>query len=138
MTVRINADRAIELLREAVTERGNDFVYSPPGRTTVCKYVHVDGEDVAGCGVGLALHKGGVSLDVLKTLDGIGASSGISAWGVNNKLRDGDVELTEDAASVLRSFQTRQDMRESWGVALRAAEITYQRYLAVTLTAQYA
>lgn len=123
MTIDINADRALELLREAVQQRGAAFVYAPPTEDDdMCKYVHADDESgvrEVGCGVGAALHAAGVPLDVLEDCDRRGGS--IGALATLDVLRPAGVRLDDAAAQVLFAFQRHQDTGSSWGESLECA-----------------
>lgn len=123
--IEIDAATAIELLRQAVAERGADYVYSNKGHVTpnpaptgACYYVHSDGEGnrTIGCLVGLALHKAGVSIDDMygNEEDSNGL---ISVLGHYNKVR-----VTNDAREIFSRAQKVQDWKDTWGVALFAAE----------------
>lgn len=121
--ITIDHDKALELLREAVAERGDDFVYEPPGDVDdACKYTHEtdDGDErVAGCGVGLALQKGGVPLGALTELDDTGGV--ITSPTCQLTLSIAGFELTERALRVLRAFQLHQDQNRTWKDALDCA-----------------
>jgi uncharacterized glyoxalase superfamily protein PhnB len=108
--IRIDKDRALQLLREVVAGR-EDYVY--PGSD--CRYV--DG-DACGCLIGHALFHAGASMDQLLALD---------AWA------DGDtsighvspdwLDLTDEARSVFTVAQEVQDGSHRWGWALEQAEV---------------
>ena len=114
MAETLTAPRALELLREAVDERGGDYIYLPPGAPDDqgCLYAHDDGP---GCGVGLALYRYGATLDDLKVMDGQGVIQDAYAFL--------SFDVTEDALDILAMFQRYQDDRKPWSQALAHAEI---------------
>lgn len=126
-TPHLDGESVRRLLREAVTERGKDYVYVSPytgesGPGTVCYYVHdsrsEDGTPAAapGCLVGLVLHKAGVSLDDLR---GVGFQPADMAL---EDLRDaGLLTFEPDLTSLLGRVQARQDNGEPWGPVVRDA-----------------
>lgn len=127
----ITHDEAITRLREAVASRGNDYTYPH----SYCSYVR---DDEASCGVGVALHAAGVSLEALTALDHAAPSvfSGSDAGSVSiiaedarDTLASHDVTITLDAQRVLQHFQAVQDNRGTWIAALTAAE---QEHVSVT------
>lgn len=127
--IEINRAKAINLLEQAVVDRGQDFEYVHPDKITAhpetgeqapmngCWY-EVNG--APSCGVGLALHLAGVPLTVLDALDQVDGDTSISnvAW----ILEDNQVHLTEEALAVFTTFQTNQDIYATWGNALEAAK----------------
>lgn len=112
---RIDAARAVELLREAVAERGADYL-DPGAAFDGCEYVK-DGR--SSCMVGVALHKGGVAIRTLSHLFG----EIREALDELVMLRvDIGVEITEEAVGVFEAAQSVQDLGGTWGNALVAAE----------------
>lgn len=121
--IEIDGARALALLREVVAEGGEDFVYTPvpvvdgDGNTRErCRYVH---DGCPSCGVGKALHKAGVPLEMLSSIEGERAHTLM--------YRDGGVQvhLTALASRVLDEFQTEQDGRTPWGTALHIATLEF-------------
>lgn len=121
--IKIDGQRAYELLEQAVAQRGGDYVYEG-----VCLYTE-DGKPR--CGVGLALALGGVPLDVLHYIDYSAAPDGSSSNRFDNTainepeileyLESRGVVLTASAQGVLRAFQTDQDLGFRWEYALESA-----------------
>lgn len=111
--------RAEELLREAVAERGADYIYSKSegsdGPFSSCLYVHKDaaGNPRPGCGVGVVLHKAGVTLGSLAEEEGLSAMQVLGSMRVKGIL-DADPFATE----LLLVFQGWQDTGWPWGQAL--------------------
>lgn len=111
----------IEALR-ATAEENPDRVYKAPehleGEALSCFYVHTDpetGDPVSpGCGVGVALHSLGVSLEELAKCEGQAADTAIERL----TPRDPDGE----AARFALTFQNYQDDGDTWADSLRAAE----------------
>lgn len=109
--------QALEYLRAAVEERGEDYVYarSNQGRLSFCTY---ERGGQPSCIVGEVLHRAGVSIKQLKKLDMPG-SSGIRNLAANGILPI-DVEL--EAVERLSVLQALQDSGETWGFVLQRAE----------------
>ncbi len=111
--IRIDKDRALELLENVVAENPDRVYESPAGGW--CSYIEVDsaGNTVApGCGVGVALHKAGLSLAGLEQLDDL--VGGIAGY-------EGEVsnlELTDEAIDVFNIFQAAQDDKINWQESL--------------------
>lgn len=119
----ITADKAIELLREAVIGR-EDYVYAHPDETPDntdlgCAYTH---GDRPGCFIGVALHIAGVSVQVLAALN----ANHINSSDVVGRLSAAGYTLDVDAQHVLLAAQLAQDDREPWKVALERAEHAYK------------
>lgn len=111
----IDADEAERLLKAAVKERGEGYVYQPTMDSGgSCLYVHQDerGNDVPGCLIGLALNKAGLPLDTLK------AHNWVSIRTLSKSL---PIEITSQALDVLTMAQMRQDQRRPWGEAVSRA-----------------
>lgn len=127
--IQINRTKAINLLEQAVADRGPEFGYVHPDKVVTHPETKVQAPmngcwyEVNGapsCGVGLALHLAGVPLTVLDALDQADGdtSLGAVAW----ILEDNGVHLTQDAVEVFTKFQEHQDLYDPWGVALEAAK----------------
>lgn len=132
----INLAKAKELISLAVEEKGADYVYP----FTECQYTLGDIDEyyyndtyrmanpeaprmeeiptlTIGCGVGLALLKGGISLEDQKPLIG-------DAIDALNELRScGLTIFTEAGARYLLEFQRKQDREQSWGSSQDDADI---------------
>lgn len=134
MTIHIDKARALELLEQAVAERGPEYRY--PLNDT-CQYVYAEHEYVdapagavgwkttyAGpaCIVGVVMHKAGVPL---ANLDVEGDVTDLA-----HRLRVNKVAVIDnDALEILSAAQLVQDEREesdgernTWGSALEAAK----------------
>ncbi len=116
--ITVDAPRAVELRAEAVTQRGGDFVYEHhnDGGTIACYYVWRGQPD---CIAGNALHRAGVSIDALSTIEGCtittlraGPDAGVL----------GGVRFSKAAIGVLYAAQDAQDQGLSWGEALKQAQ----------------
>lgn len=121
----ITADKAIELLREAVAGR-EDYVYEHPDETednpdVGCAYMH--GEQ-PGCLIGVALHKAGVPLSVLATLN----ANHINSIDVVSQLGAAGYTFGDGALRILLAAQLMQDERHPWSVALGRAELRYKEH----------
>jgi hypothetical protein len=107
--IRIDKDRALELLRQVVEGR-EDFVY--PSLVTVdCVYAH---RGKPSCIVGHALVLAGATVKRLAELDGLD----------DGGIRNVEVEwlaLTDEAAQAFGEAQDVQDTGFTWGQALNAA-----------------
>ncbi len=113
MAEQITKDRALELLREIVAEYGEDWVYASRDDGTTCTYTR---QGQPSCLIGHVLHRAGVPIEHLATLDrGDTPSIGTTTvdWGI---------EITPDARRVLGVAQHAQDDGSSWGTALAMAE----------------
>lgn len=119
----ITADKAIELLREAVIGR-EDYVYAHPDETPDntdlgCAYTH---GDQPGCFIGVALHIAGVPIEVLTALP----ANHIHSGDVVEDLDKAGFTFDDGALHVLMCAQLAQDDREPWKVALERAEHAYK------------
>jgi hypothetical protein len=110
-----DAHRAV---KEAVKAKGEDYVYADPDPQGSCSYVH---GDTPGCIVGHALHNLGVSIDLLRAMDC--SDVPIFAAAYELELVPAGVTATEKALQFFTAAQMHQDMRATWGQALRAAEL---------------
>jgi hypothetical protein len=103
-TVVIDEARALELLEQAVAERGPDYVYRAP----VCVYSTPGGQPA--CLVGHALALAGLELSRL------GENNPAASY-----LPHYFPEVTEPAVNVFIAAQAAQDDRLTWGEALAEA-----------------
>lgn len=121
--IKIDKDRALELLEAAVEERSANYIYEiPKDAGGKCVY---QSEGVPSCGVGLALSKAGVSISALAALDHSPSLDAPVSIGTNSArliLAAHGVKLTPQASLVLDAFQGRQDSRSTWGDALSDAK----------------
>lgn len=125
MSLKLTLDLAKKLIDEAIAERGEDFVYRIPGAYNDCMYVHAEVrnpetdafesvEPEAGCGVGLAMFKAGVSLEALAEHEHTDAQELIGGLKYDGVL---DADSEEAASSFLYDFQVKQDKGVTWGEA---------------------
>lgn len=123
--MKIDAVKAIKLLREVVAGR-EDFVYKSPDGHGIdnpdyhCEYAH---GDKPGCLIGVVLHQAGVTVDQLAELP----ANYVNNTEVLLQLREFGFTLTAGAEQVLRRAQAEQDNGNTWGKALEVAEQEYQR-----------
>jgi hypothetical protein len=130
----IDADKALELLHQAVETRGREFSYRHAvrfrgGIGPVCRY-EFDGN--ADCLIGTALALFNVPLDALKAIDAgepedhehdddcpadCGDASIHTEWAQRLLEQHGHVALTSAAAQVFRAAQAAQDTGSTWGYA---------------------
>lgn len=146
-TIVVDAKMAIQSLRDAVAERGEDFVYrdynsgtfkankndgvgrgfAPSLRESgVCVYAW---KGAPSCGVGVGLSLLGVPVSDLEAMDKRRNAVHGTAIGTVN-LPDG-LELTKEARMIYSEFQLKQDNCYSWRVALSAAESVAQQLVMV-------
>ncbi len=111
----INGEKAMGLLVQAVEERGRDFIYEPVVRKGVHGACVYQDQGTPSCGVGLALHKAGVAIEVLAAMDQVEDTS-INV--VTPELEAGGTTLTDKAVDVFLRFQEHQDLQLPWGEAL--------------------
>jgi hypothetical protein len=115
--IKINASRAIELLRAEVA--GNeDYVYGQ--HHNECVYVD-DGQ--ACCLVGKVLNRAGVPIAQLADMDHMGDTA------IDDLFKEGNLDhilnITASAVNVLASAQHAQDDDFPWDYALAMAESKY-------------
>jgi hypothetical protein len=120
--IQIDKARALQLLEEAVAERGADYVYPHQHCDYAVRDSAIDVAPAPACIVGVALAKAGVSIAVLETLDG-------SVSCAASMLRQmGTVHLDDEAVDAWQAAQVVQDGpfgvtgRGTWGDALAAAK----------------
>lgn len=118
----IDANRAIELLREARDERGSEYVYAPDKNSIKCSYLNGTGEK-PGCIIGLALHNAGVSLDTLKEIDRYGRIDMVCRMLTQEEV---NFKLSNQAIKIFQQAQTIQDIDGNWGMAVEEAEKVWQ------------
>jgi hypothetical protein len=135
MTIKIDATRAIELLRKVVAEKGEDFVYESPNCDSC---VYTDEKGNPSCGVGYALYFAGVPLESIAALD--------HRYTTEEQDEDGEyftqnyvtpesahqlpvelenAEVTPFAAEVFVAFQSLQDGGKTYATSLARAESVY-------------
>lgn len=106
----IDANTALELLKAAVEEYGEDY------RVDRCKYVV---NEKPYCIVGVALAHNGATLDEIVGPDGEFSNNAT----ISNR-RDLFDSIDEDARVIFNVAQTSQDMENTWLVALDDAVFT--------------
>lgn len=111
MAINLTLDYTKELLRQAVADRGEDFVYEKPEGAEQCMYVHEDGP---GCIVGYVLHAAGVPLEALNEHENTYASKMVR-YLLDEEIID---SADEWAMDLLNTVQDRQDNGVSWGLAV--------------------
>lgn len=120
----INYARAMELVDQAIEQRGADYVYTNedgdkavPHGFVNCYNWHEDedGSVIPGCIVGTVLHMAGVPLDEMGKEDG---------WeDVENNLSHTEtLRATRKASKLLEYIQYEQDKGNTWGVSKANAE----------------
>lgn len=110
---------ALELLEQAVSTRGADYVYRQHVAfdefgAVDCRYEHDDQPD---CVIGVVLHLAGYDIVTLGRLDSYAHGKPLSARYLYRHL----YELGAEACYVLGVAQEAQDNGYSWGEALSAA-----------------
>lgn len=117
--INLTRQKAEEMVKAAVDERGSDFIYERPSVLTDCMYVHnPDSEDAyAGCGIGLAFALEGVPLDTLRQYEHNDATNLVNAL-----KKDGVLGSFEhEARGFMQNFQAQQDIGYTWGDAYEYA-----------------
>lgn len=123
--IKINYARALELVDQAIEEKGEDYVYTNDRGQTAhkdtiikCSNWHeIDGKMVPGCIVGDALHRGGVKLTQMNKSMAAGDL-------VEALLSDEIAHVTDKVMMFLAYIQNAQDRGNTWGEA-RAKAIKY-------------
>lgn len=124
----IDYAKAKELVAAAIAERGEDYTYEVNSCQNVWRkgeVLSVFGEDInnykqimetqPGCIIGMALHKAGISLDVLARH----STSKSTLSGLHDK---GLATYTAKASRYLQEVQEGQDNHMTWGKADAAAQ----------------
>jgi len=133
-TIEITAQTALNLLEQAVEERGADYRYDTDaahdralrlgfeeGSGPGCYYWH---DDEPGCIAGLVLHEAGVPDDTLRAMDLASKNDGLPGTSIEimgGWLYQRGINTTHEARRVLRAAQTAQDRGCTWGEALTEA-----------------
>jgi hypothetical protein len=135
----ITKDKAIELLEEAVAQRGAEYVYPGEGAAQ-CHYFAnsydvsralADKIDEPMCIVGQVLNNIGITSADLNTLD-VAAESGyvnrvVGANGLATLINRGsDTYIDTDAVEAFGIAQGKQDIGENWGAALTATKNNWE------------
>lgn len=129
--IKLTLEDAIRFAREAVEEKGEDFVYSakliPANRFgPSCTYAKLDESGVAvpDCIVGNILHRAGFDMNLFTWEEGVFKQF---AWGSSDRVLyklhlEGLLELlSERTGRFLRHLQVGQDNSTPWGEALATA-----------------
>lgn len=126
--IKLDYALAVSLLRQAVEDRGADYVYTGPdderssGDDIPCRYAHhgPDGELTPGCIVGYVLHAAGAPLRELHQYEGQHAAALLGGLRAARliEITDRDLERVND---LLGRAQRHQDRGVPWGAALRLA-----------------
>lgn len=116
--IELTFEKTVQLLREAVAERGEDFVYEPDDVEEGCTYVHRGDDDslCPGCLVGDVLIRAGVPAETFIDLD-INKETG--AWLALEKLKAaGLIDYDRATEVTLHRAQLEQDEKQTWGDAM--------------------
>lgn len=119
----ITAIEAVRLLEQVAEDKGPETRYQAPGPSG-CVYVH---KGAPSCIVGHALHRSGIKIDVIASLDdrtndGGSIPIGTNAEEIPNYLPD---SFTRTAASIMGFVQREQDSAVAWGLAIRNGVIAW-------------
>lgn len=115
-TIRIDADRALQLLREVVAEHGPDTVYVKPEGSAQCVYVQGGS---CSCLVAHVLRRAGLTVDEIADFDVQSMDRPVTIEEAEFPER---VHITVGALLVLADAQQEQDRGQSWSLALAVAE----------------
>ncbi len=125
MTVKIDAELVIKTLREVVAEKGTEYIYADEmGRTAGAAYCVNFYQDGSPACIAGHVYQRWFDQDILtpeqwELIDRRGGVESVFAR------IDPTVYISSAAAAVLTEAQERQDIGESWGVALRRADGLY-------------
>lgn len=113
-------DEVVEAIEAAVQAAGPDFTYrSLPGPDDTAKCWYVYGGQPS-CLVGQVLHRLGVSVEMLSTLEDRSVRAAVRVLADH-----GVLTLSSETIIALRVAQAKQDGGSSWGEALRAFHHQY-------------
>lgn len=113
--ITIDKDRALDLLEQAVAERGADYIDTDAKGS--CTYLHYD-TNTPGCIVGTVFHAAGLPIERLEAMDKLGSLMCISPKMLKVSY---DIDITEEAHALLRTAQSEQDSGTAWGLAVDRA-----------------
>lgn len=122
--IRIDALRAIKLLREIVDEHGRDHRYSRKGGGGRCRYEY---DGAPACLIGHVLHRAGLPVAELARMD---VAPVFASTEISEVVLPLAVDMTDTARVVLGAAQLAQDHGETWGQALDDAEDEVRGYAA--------
>lgn len=111
----ITAEQMLEALRQSVAAQGEGFVYGYVDETDACVYIDNDG--APSCLVGHALSR--LLPGTWREVPGVEGNTDARSLDTNEEFLEYDAKLVAEAA------QMSQDLRETWGEALSAAEEIY-------------
>ena len=116
MTIELTYDEALDLLNQAVDERGTDYIYNKPTDAKFCQYFH--GQE-PGCIVGWVLAKKGLTPDDLEDVSQYGQRyADESAL----HLAEAGIFVADDrTVTLLERVQQLQDDGVQWGAAVADA-----------------
>lgn len=116
-TIKIDANRALELVQQAVQGKENSTYFDLVGSRNMSRRYVVN--DQPACLIGVALTHADLTVDELLSMEGSGIRL---AW--NRVFR---LDLTNGAIEVFVTAQCVQDACETWGTALKNARRTHNR-----------
>lgn len=125
----LTGEQALLLLRKVVFEKGADYVYKGPNpdRPTICYNVW-DGQP--SCIIGHVLAELGLKASDYED-QALGAELSITSLaGLLRSSKTFEWDISGDAVKVLSVAQEMQDEGHSWGAALEAAQIDFERIAA--------
>lgn len=125
--MKIDAQTAIYLIRDAVDKNGEDYLY-PIDAEGSCKYVAIDGVTPL-CIVGFALRAVKVNFVIERLgLDEVPYNINGTIAGVLEPLQraNPDLEITNFAVLIFSAAQGAQDNGASWGAALGSATRVFE------------
>jgi len=105
----VTVTEVADVLDAAVREKGEDFVYSPPGEWGVCRYLH---GTKPGCLIGHVLIRLGAIPGELALQEGLPAD--LLNYGRLS------LDIPRNAVEALRAAQNEQDEGETWSKARQA------------------
>jgi hypothetical protein len=121
MAIDVTYQILVDKLREAVANRGGDYVYQPPGPTGECFNWHQD-TDTPGCIVGYVFHALGVSGNVLLKHARASSAPLTHALEIEGIIKLPNFEAHRTLIlTLLYAVQTAQDTRTCWGEAVNRA-----------------
>jgi hypothetical protein len=113
--INLTYDKAVSLIREAIAEKGEDYVYEKIDDG--CYYVH-GGQP--SCLVGHVLVRAGVNMDLLEAEGGLYDAHGYADALCGELEREGILTAGRRTIRLLNEVQYNQDRGVSWGAALES------------------
>ena len=105
----VTVTEVADVLDAAVREKGEDFVYSPPGEWGICQYLH---GTKPGCLIGHVLIRLGAIPGELALQEGVPANA--------LEYDRLGLDIPQNAVEALQAAQDEQDEGETWGEARKA------------------